>query len=235
MPKEEPGTKCSITYENGTLEWFYRNMDDGEDNNQEINYKDFVAFLSKNTNGDITTMNIYHIDNASDATETGDLIENCQDFGEWFDDDTDETIHFKVKTGSGGDVYKVKIDLSEADCKEEIIMTIPKHGFDNSNSTQEEWFNSWQDMSQNIGDKLNDSNWESKYSLNHSKQRDSISVVSDFSGVFKNFALNDDEAVDFSVRVTFIRFIVNLFIICDFNFRLSISYVVFVSGVNRCK
>ena len=178
-------------------------MDDNdEDNNQKMNYNDFIAFLSKSTINDITAVNIYHIDNESDATETGDVIEGYQDFGQWFDNDTDETIYFKVKAGSGG--YKVKIDLNEADCKEEVIMTIPKHGFDSSK--EEEWFNSWQEMSNKIGDKLNDSNWESKYSLNHSKQRDSVVNVSDFSSVFRNFVVDDDdESVEFSVRVTFIH------------------------------
>ena len=46
-------------------------------------------------------------------------------------------------------------------------MTIGQYVFDDSK--QEEWFNSWQDMTNKIGHKLSDSNWESKYSLCHTK------------------------------------------------------------------
>ena len=129
-------------------------------------------------------------------------MEEAGDFAIYFDDSDDDdvendtTIHFKVKAGSGG--YKVKINLNEADCKESITMTIPKHGFDNSK--EEEWFNSWQDMTSKIGDKLKNSNWESKYSLNHSKRRDSIGNVQDFSNAFKNFA-SGDQSVDFRLKV----------------------------------
>ena len=194
---EDHEIKCLISYENTKFEWYYeKHEDDGDDKNHKINYDKFILFLSNKTKRDENSMKIYHLDKEGDDTDDGDIIDDCGDFELYFEDTTHKTRHFKVKAASGG--YKVKIDLGEADCKESIIMTIPQHGFDNSK--EEEWFNSWQDTSNEIGAKLNDSNWESKYSLNHSKQRDSIVNVSQFSSVFKNFA-NDDKSVDFCLKV----------------------------------
>ena len=169
--------------------------------NQSKNYDEFVQFLSNETNENVNDMNIYHLDSEGDDTDDGDIIDDGGDFEQYFDDDDDDedkTVYFKVKAEGGG--YKVKIDLNEADCKESIVMSIPQHGFDNSK--EEEWFNSWQEMSSKIGDKLKNSNWESEYSLAPSKQRDSIVDVSHFSSVFKNF-VSDDQSVDFFLKVEF--------------------------------
>ena len=206
MPEEEgeegktpgDGIECLITCGEEKFEWFFEKDEDDEKNNS-VNYDTFISFLSKKTGvSDVASVDIYCMDNESDATSNGDLIEACDDFGRCFDDDddADKTVYFKVRIKSS---FQVKVDLNEADCKESIIMSIPQHGFDNSK--EEEWFNSWQDMTSKIGDKLNDLNWESKYSLNHSKRRESISNVQDFSSVFKHFARDDDQYVDFCLKV----------------------------------
>ena len=199
------------------MEWFYEKRDTKEKHNlnESENYDKFVEFLANETNENVNDMNIYHLDSEGDDTDDGDIIDDCGDFEQYFDDHddddgtaTDETIYFKVKAESCG--YKVKINLNEADCKESIIMRIPQHGFDNSK--QEEWLNSWQDMTNKIGNKLNDSNWESKYSLCHTKRRDSIGNVQDFSSVFKNFA-SDDQIVDFRLKVEWSSWFFSFFLV----------------------
>ena len=78
-------------------------------------------------------------------------------------------------------------------------MRIPKHGFNDCDEGK--WFSSWQDVTNEIGNKLKDSKWEEQYSLSHSKSGISIATVSDFANVFKN--ANNGQCVDFAVKVMF--------------------------------
>ena len=219
------GIRCSIMYSEEKLEWFFETKgEDNEDNNNSLNYDAFISFLSQKTGiSDVASMDIYHIDNESDATSCGSVIDHYDDFGEHFDEDDedDETRYFKVKLKSS---FQVKINLNEADCKEEIVMTIGQHGFDDSK--EEEWFHSWQDMSNKIGNTLNDSNWESKYSLCDTK-RDSVVKVSDFVNVFKNFAADGGKSIELSVRV-------KCFLMVFFGFfKIFFLFFMNVKNVNR--
>ena len=112
------GIKCSIMCGNKKLEWVFEK----KDKNTSMNYDAFISFLSQKTGvSDATSMDIYHMDNESDATSNGDAIKDCDDFGGHFNFNEgieDETVYFKVRIKSS---FQVKIDLNGADCKEEII------------------------------------------------------------------------------------------------------------------
>ena len=96
--------------------------------------------------------------------------------------------------------FNVKINLIAADSKEELVMAIPNHGFDNTKQEKEKWFNSWQQVANKIGNKLKNSKWEKKYSLCHLKNGNTIDKVSDFINTFKNIG-NNSQSVHFVLKV----------------------------------
>ena len=106
----------------------------------------------------------------------------------------------KQTTSSNDCQFNVKINLIEAGCKEELTMTIRNYGFDNTPQSKEEWFNSWQQVTNKIGNKLNNSKWEKKYSLCHLKNGNKIDGLSDFINAFKYIG-NNSQNVDFVLKV----------------------------------
>ena len=86
---------------------------------------------------------------------------------------------------------EVIVDLSDGDCKEELRIKL-----NNENNSETEWFASYEDVLNEIENKLNNKNWTQSFGLFVKENNEHVSNLNDFINIFKN-----KEIIQLSIQV----------------------------------
>ena len=93
-------------------------------------------------------------------------------------------VNVVVKDGESSsgdaDIFEILINGKEADCKENINVTILKVTTEDANEAYEEWMANYEDVLSGIGTALRDDDWTKSYSLVDDEADMEINTIEDF-------------------------------------------------------
>ena len=161
--KAPDGVKTLVFLDKDTsIEWYFEEKDFENDKILD----EFRSFVFKSFNLDAEANKdiiIVQIETESDVNneDAGVDVETTDEFTMCYDEEEDiKCVMFKLK----GDIkaslsYKVSVDLSEADVKDELEVSLAVPSTDN------EWINIYIELQGKIGEALKNKEWEQDFSL----------------------------------------------------------------------
>ena len=180
---------CYLLHECKQCKWIF---DDGNGDEDEKVYSDFVSFAEKKL--ELKDVKIFKLKDKDNLTEK-DSIDDVDDLVNVLFDGIDAggvPLYFLIdgtSTATNEAKYEITVDLNACGRSDLLSMKIAKHNMKDETA----WNGSWEDLCNDIAAELKDDEWEEKYQLfSFAQPQQPILKLEQFIGAFEGAAQSTD-------------------------------------------